>query len=113
MGQDSILQSVKKQLGLHEDFDAFDADIIMHINSVLFALTQMGIGKEGGLVIEDDSEVWDDFMDGKTDQMAAVKTLVGLRVRKIFDPPVGSALNALDETISEFEFRLKVASGPY
>ena len=39
---DSILTSVKKMLGLSEEYDAFDLDIITHINSVFTILTQMG-----------------------------------------------------------------------
>ena len=39
---DSILTSVKKLLGLTEEYTAFDADLIMHINSVLMILRQMG-----------------------------------------------------------------------
>ena len=43
---DSILTSVKKLLGLAEGYTAFDADLIMHINSVLMILNQMGVGPE-------------------------------------------------------------------
>ena len=46
---DSILTSVKKLLGLTEEYTAFDADLIMHINSVLMILRQMGVGPPGGL----------------------------------------------------------------
>ena len=43
---DSILTSVKKLLGLTEEYTAFDADLIMHINSVLMILRQMGVGPQ-------------------------------------------------------------------
>ena len=39
---DSILSSVKKMLGLPEEYDAFDLDIITHINSAFTVLTQLG-----------------------------------------------------------------------
>ena len=41
---DSILTSVKKMLGIAEEYDHFDADLIMHINSVLTILGQLGVG---------------------------------------------------------------------
>ena len=45
---DSILTSVKKLLGITEECTDFDADLIMHINSVLMILTQIGVGPSEG-----------------------------------------------------------------
>ena len=59
---DSILTSVKKMLGIPEEYEQFDMDIIMHINSVLMILTQLGVGPEEGFVITDKSTVWADFI---------------------------------------------------
>ena len=59
---ESILTSIKKMLGITEDYTHFDADIIMHINSVFSILTQLGIGPEDGFVIQDDKAVWTDFI---------------------------------------------------
>ena len=39
---DSILTSVKKLLGLTEEYTAFDADLIMHIKSLLMIDSHMG-----------------------------------------------------------------------
>ena len=50
---DSILTPVKKLLGLTEEYTAFDADLIMHINSVLMILRQMGVGPQEGFGISD------------------------------------------------------------
>ena len=41
---DSILTSIKKLLGITEEYEHFDQDIIMHINSVFSVLTQLGVG---------------------------------------------------------------------
>ena len=41
---ESILTSIKKLLGIDENYTHFDADIIMHINSVFSILTQMASG---------------------------------------------------------------------
>ena len=41
---ESILTSIKKMLGIDEEYTHFDADVIMDINSVLMILTQLGVG---------------------------------------------------------------------
>ena len=45
---DSVLTSVKKMLGITEDYTHFDADLIMHINTVFTILTQLGVGPAEG-----------------------------------------------------------------
>lgn len=102
--QDSILNSVKKLLGLDVNFKAFDADIIMHINSVFFIMEQMGIGPQ--FMIFDESDLWSTYLEGRTD-LEAVKTYMGAKVRQMFDPPTSSILaDALDRTVKELEWRL-------
>lgn len=105
---DSILTSVKKQLGITEEYEHFDADIIMHINSVLMILTQMGVGPKNGFFIEDNTAIWDDFLQDDT-QLEGVKSYVGLKVRLLFDPPASSSImEAMNRMISELEWRLNV-----
>ena len=103
---DSILTSVKKIIGIAEEDESFDVDLIIHINSVLMTLNQIGIGPEEGFYIRDKSAVWGDFITENTN-MEAVKSYVGLRVRMIFDPPAnGSVAEAIKATIAELEWRL-------
>lgn len=105
---DSILNSVKKILGVAADYDAFDTDIIIHINSVFSTLNQLGLGPTDGFMIEDDSAVWEDFLLGDM-RLNHVKTYTYLRVRVLFDPPTtGFTLTALQEQIKELEWRLSV-----
>lgn len=40
----SILNSVKKMIGISSDYKVFDQDLIVHINSVFMILHQLGIG---------------------------------------------------------------------
>lgn len=105
---DSILLSIKKLLGLVEDDQAFDADIIIHINSVFMILQQLGIGPVDGFKIESQEETWDQFIqDDKL--LEDVKTYIYLKVRLIFDPPLNSSiLQSIERTISELEFRLNI-----
>ena len=105
---DSILTSVKKIIGISEEDESFDTDLIIHINSVLMILNQLGVGPEDGFSITDKSAVWTDVI-GDNKLIEAVKTFVGLKVRLIFDPPTSSAvLDSINKTISELEWRINV-----
>lgn len=106
---DSILTSIKKLLGIEEEYTQFDSDIIMHINTVFLNLTQLGVGPAEGFLIEDDSTTWDDFI-GDSNQLQAVKTYVYLKVKLLFDPPLSSSVTeSINRIISELEWRLNVA----
>lgn len=104
----SILDSTKKVLQVQWDYDVFDADIIMHINSVFSILNQLGIGPENGYRIESADETWDAFL-GDDLRLNAVKSYMYLRVRMLFDPPQTSyLLEALKQQKEELEWRLNV-----
>ena len=106
---ESILTSIKKMLGIAAEYTQFDADIIMHINSVFMVLTQLGVGPSTGFYIEDDTAEWVDFIPDFT-KLQAVKTYMYLKVRIVFDPTsLGSAtLAAYERQIQELEWRLNV-----
>lgn len=105
---DSILNGTKKALGISDDYNVFDADILMHINSVFGTLTQLGIGPAEGFMIEDDTIEWAAFL-GADVRYNAAKTYTYLRVRLLFDPPQSSYLiNAMNEQMRELEWRLNV-----
>lgn len=109
---DSILTSTKKLLGITEEYEHFDPDIIMHINTVLAILTQLGLGDEKGFFIEDKTATWSDFM-GDDPRIGFVKSFVALKVRLLFDPPQSSVVkDAIDKTLSELEFRISVEADP-
>ncbi len=103
---DSILTSVKKMLGIAEEYDHFDADLIMHINSVLTILGQLGVGPDEGFFIEDDGAEWTDFVPDMSN-LQFIKTYVYQKVKLLFDPPQSaSAIEALNRSISELEWRI-------
>lgn len=106
---DSILTSVKKLLGLTADYEAFDPDIIMYINSALMVLTQMGVGPKEGFFISDKTATWDQFVEDPV-KAEAVKAYVAVKVRLLgFDVPQSSVTKeALQNTVSEMEWRLNV-----
>lgn len=106
---ESILTSIKKLLGIEAEYTQFDADIIMHINTVFLNLTQLGVGPDEGFFIEDDTAIWEDFI-GDSSQLQAVKTYVYLKVKLLFDPPLSSSVTeSMNRMIAELEWRLNVA----
>ena len=105
---ESILTSIKKLLMIADDYDHFDPDIIMHINSVFMTLTQLGVGPPEGFIIEDDSAVWSDFIADPV-QLQAVKSYIYLKVRLLFDPPSSSAvIESFQRQADEYEWRLMI-----
>lgn len=107
---DSVLTSIKKLLGIAEEYEHFDADLIMHINSVFSILTQLGVGPSKGFMIEDKNATWKDFISDESKYML-VKSYMHLKVKLLFDPPLSSAvLECYKTQISEYEWRLNVAA---
>lgn len=105
--QDSILTTIKKMLGLDVDYDAFDVDVVTHINTALMTLQQLGVGPEEGMFITGQDETWADFF-APNQMLEAVKTYIYIQVRKIFDPPTNSfVLDSLSKTAEMLEYRLK------
>ena len=105
---ESILNSIKKLLGISEEDSHFNTDIIVHINSVFMVLNQIGIGPEECFAIEDESESWTDFLQDKK-QFEAVKSYTYLKVKLLFDPPLSSAvMDSMNRMINEYEWRLNI-----
>lgn len=104
----SILDDVKKILGLSPEYTPFDTDVLIHINSVFSVLNQLGIGPDEGFMIEGNTDTWDAFI-GTDLKLNEVKTYMYLRVRTLFDPPTTSfTIDAMKKQIEEFEWRLNV-----
>ena len=107
---ESILTSIKKLLGIAEEYEHFDPELIMHINSVFMILTQIGVGPEEGFMIEDETSTWSDFIQDST-KIESVKSYIHHRVRLMFDPPQSSfVVEAMNRTANELEWRLYMAA---
>lgn len=107
---ESILTSVKKMLGISEEYEHFDPDLIMHINSVFTILNQLGAGPAKGFMITDKNAVWSDFISNEA-MLQIVKSYMYLKVKLLFDPPLGSAvIESMNRQISEFEWRIEVGA---
>ena len=106
--EESILTSIKKMLGMEENYNVFDTDIIIHINTIFMTLNQLGIGPSNGFKIEDDSTIWSEYIDEDSD-LEAVKTYIYLKVKLLFDPPLSSSvIEVMKQSIAELEWRLNV-----
>lgn len=104
---ESILNSIKKLLNISKDEHAFDTDIIIHINSVISSLLQIGIGPKG-YRISDENDSWDEYVPDDSN-IDYIKTYIYLKVKMIFDPPLNSSLmQSFNETIRELEWRLHI-----
>ena len=109
---DKILSSVKHSLGITDEYTHFDQDVVMHINSVLSTLYQLGIGPVRGWQISTGEETWTDLLAGDP-RINFVKTYVCLRVRMLFDPPTaGPVIEAYKREIDELTWRITVAVDP-
>ena len=104
----SILTSTKNALGIDVNNTDFDAQVLMHINSVFSTINQLGIGPANGLMIEDATPTWVDLI-GNDLRMNSIKTYVYLGVRLLFDPPTTSYLiTAMEKQKEEIEYRLSM-----
>lgn len=104
--QDSILATIKKMLGIDDNYSVFDMDIIVLINAALMNLHQLDVGPKDGFVVTDYQQTWKQFLTNKV-KLEAAKTYVYLKVKTTFDPPSSSfVLEAYNKQIQELECRL-------
>lgn len=104
---EQILTSIKKLLGIYEENTDFDTDILIHINSVITILNQLGIGPDECFTVDEDT-TWNDYL-GDNEKINSVKSYIYLKVKLIFDPPMSSAIKeANKQMIDELEWRLNL-----
>jgi len=108
----SILDSVKKDLGIMPDYTHFDPDIIMDINTALSILTQLGVGPASGFSISDNTAEWDDFIPDDP-RLEMVKSYVSKKTKQLFDPPnTGPLSDAFNKVLDELVWRINVVVDP-
>lgn len=103
---EKVLNTIRHSFGgsLTDEEGYYDADLIIHINTVLMVLSQMGVVKPNSKI--DKNTTWDEIMDSEADS-EGIKTYIYLKVRLLFDPPTNSGVtNAINESIKELEWRL-------
>lgn len=106
---DSILLSIKKDItGLGADYEYFDEQIIMHINTCIAVLKQLGVGSNG-FRITGPNETWDDYL-GDDPRLDLVKSYISLRTIIMFDKTLTTyVVNSINDEIDELEWRIYIA----
>ena len=111
---ENILATVKKLIGVHEDYDVFDDQLLIHINTAIHSVAQIGVESADKKWV-DNTAVWSDIINqttGLTNQ-EAVKSLIYMKVWLAFDPPQsGYVVEAIKEQINELTFRIYVENDP-
>lgn len=106
---DSILDDIKKVIGIEPSATNFDTDLVMHINSTFYILNQLGVGPDDPFTVVDSSSKWDDFITDTS--IDIIKSYMYLRVRLLFDPPANSfVVDSINKQINEFEWRMQVGT---
>lgn len=109
---ESILDSIKKLLGIAIDDVNFDQELILHINGALNIVNQLGVGPSEGFIITDATQTWQSFI-GLRNDLELIKTVIFLRVRLMFDPPQNSFLvSSIKQQIEEYDWRITVQATP-
>ena len=102
---DSILDSIKKNLGIPLEETHFDGELTIHINSNISVLKQLGVGNPS-FVVYDNTDLWSEFID-IIDIIPMATMFVYLKTKLIFDPPLsGTVIDAFKSQISETEWRI-------
>ena len=104
----SILNSIKKMLGIEPEDTSYDNELVLHINSVLGICFQLGVGpKDRPFRITGQNEQWSSFIP--EDQIETVKDYMFAKVKLIFDPPLNSfTISLYQDLAKEFEWRCTV-----
>lgn len=111
MDNSSILETIKDGLSVEEE--AFDQELILHINTVFMTLRQIGVGPDTPYLITGTSNTWDEFVQDDA-LLPMIKSYIILKVRQLFDPPASSSLSsAIAEAIAEYEWRLNIEADKY
>lgn len=107
---DSILRTIAKMVdadGLEGGDQYFDQDLTIHINTALFELYQVGVGRRGFTITGED-ETWSDYLGDDLPYLQAAKDFIYTSTKLIFDPPQSTAMQtALKETADRILYRLR------
>ena len=104
MTNNSIIEDVKKTIGIDKDNTAFDTTIVAGINAAFGVLGQIGYSED--YTVSSYYDVWGDYTDN-TKALSFIVPYVSLKTRMLFDPPSGSAKDAYDNLMNEYLFRLE------
>jgi ferritin-like protein len=106
---ESILGSIRKLLGPEDDYTHFDSDIVIHINSAINRLYQLGVESAKNFRVTSVDETWSDLFGSEESVIDMCKTLIYYKVKMGFDPPTNSiAADAFKSEIDKQEWLISV-----
>lgn len=104
---DKVLDTVRMVAGGDFIDPHFNPELIMHANTVIAFLSQIGVEFTTRRISEDTT--WEELIPD-IEMIEDVRTFLSYKTKLIFDPPAGSsALSALQATIDECEWRIREA----
>lgn len=108
----SILKTIRSMLDMDPDDEVYNTDLIVHINSSIMVLCQVGIGPKDGFRISGIAETWNELL-GDSKMLESAKEYIYLRTKIGFDPPTNSfVMEAMKTMASELEVRLNMQVDP-
>lgn len=110
----SILNSVKKLLGVMPEMKEFDLDILMHINNAISILSQIGVKPLDGFLVLSEKETYEDYLGNESKRLGPhVGLYLMYRTKLGFDPPQSSVMTeCIKEAIKELETRISYMVDP-
>lgn len=111
---DSILSSVKKHIGVSEEDESFDVDIMMNINAAISVLFQLGVIEKPYSITSKDDLYKDLIPGGRDDVVNQVKMYLVYKTRLGFDSSTlsSSMVQVIKELINETQWRLMESFNP-
>ena len=107
----SILDTVKEGNDIEVTDTDFDQNLIVHINSTISMLTQLGVGREG-FKITGKTETWEEYIDDIV-LLELTKEYITKKVGSLFNPPRSSfLLQEQRKQLDELEYRLNLRVDP-
>ena len=103
----SIIDDTKEFLGIPKAVKDFDPALILHCNTVIAALTQLGVGPEEGFQVIDDTDIWEELIQERN--LHNIKSYVYLKINLKFNPPANATLvNSMESQLREIEWRISI-----
>lgn len=105
VNSDSILDTIKDTLAANTG-DAYEAELLLHINSAIATLNQNGVGAE--IVVKDKTSKWTDLRTPMTNYMfEQIKLYIHVKTKILFDPPPPSSIKYMNDAADEILWRLR------
>lgn len=109
---DSIFLSVKRLIGISDEDNSFDVDIMLNINAAISTLFQLGVIEKPYTIISEDDTYNDLIPGGSEDVINQTKMYLVYKTKLGFDSSTlsGNVIETLKEMIKEAEWRLMAST---